>query len=81
MALSCERCVELFGDHVEDVLAPDRRAELEEHLRGCARCAEALSDYERVPALVRRATAARIPAAAGARLRRLMGHAWRRRGH
>jgi anti-sigma factor RsiW len=79
MALSCERCVDLFCDHVENALAPDRRAEMEEHLRGCARCAEALSEYQRVPGFVRQATAAHMPATVGARLRRLLGRAWRRR--
>jgi hypothetical protein len=77
-ALSCERSVDLFGEYVEGVLAPEALAQLEAHVAACAGCTRMLDEYRRVPDLARRATEVAMPAAAGARLRRLLARSWRR---
>ena len=78
--LTCERSVDLFGEYVEGTLAPDQRTQLDAHLAACSACSQMLDEYRRVPDLARRATDAAMPVAAAARLRRLLGRAWRRRG-
>lgn len=77
-ALTCERSVDLFGDYVEGTLAPDQRTQLEAHLAACRGCSRMLDEYRRVPDVARRATDVVMPAAAGARLRRLLARAWKR---
>ena len=77
--LSCERFAELLGDYVDGVLKPLDVEAVEAHRLACPPCAELLADYERIPALVRRATNLSMPSGAKARLRRLLAHGWRRR--
>jgi len=36
--LACKEVVELVSDYLEEVLLPERRAALEEHLAGCSGC-------------------------------------------
>jgi len=81
MALSCERCVDLFGEYAERALSPEAVDEMTVHLRACPACVEALAQYERVPGLIRRATDVPMPRDVRARLRRALGLVWRRRPH
>ena len=39
--VSCDRCAELVGDYVDDVLAADVRNALEAHVAACAASAHA----------------------------------------
>jgi anti-sigma factor RsiW len=77
--LSCDRVVDLLGDYCEQVLASEERRAVDAHLVVCRRCGDALAEYQRIPALVRRATDVLMPVAAQARLRRLLSRAWRSR--
>jgi anti-sigma factor RsiW len=77
-SLSCERSVDLFGEYVEGALAPEALAQLEAHVAACVGCNRMLDEYRRIPDLVRRATDVVMPAAAGARLRRLLARSWKR---
>jgi len=76
MALTCERCVDLFEGYVEGLDA-GLRAEVDAHLLGCGACREVLAGYRRIPGLLRRVTDLPMPAAAQARLRRRLARRWR----
>jgi anti-sigma factor RsiW len=77
--LSCQRFVDLVGDYLEGLLAPEERKAMTAHRLECRECSELLGDYERIPGLVRRATHATVPAGAQARLWRLLAQALGRR--
>ncbi len=77
--LSCERCVDRFGEYVDGVLPSEERDGLEAHLRACATCRSSLDDYRGLPGILRRATDVRMPPDVRARLRRLLSRAWRHR--
>jgi anti-sigma factor RsiW len=79
-AESCEGSVDLFGEYVDGVLAPEPRERFEAHLASCLGCSRILDEYRRIAGLARRATDVALPAAAGARLRRLLARTWRRHG-
>jgi len=42
--MTCQECTERFGDAVDGTLAPDLRAQLDAHCRGCEACRDLLSD-------------------------------------
>ena len=44
--MDCERTKELLNAYLDGELPPDRRAQVAEHLRGCAACAAALAELE-----------------------------------
>lgn len=58
----CVSGVELLMDYLEGVLADDVRAALDEHVRGCARCAAFVASYRETPRILRDASAAILPA-------------------
>jgi anti-sigma factor RsiW len=49
--VSCQEVVELLGDYLEDVMAPDDRARLERHLADCDGCAAYLEQLRATIAL------------------------------
>ena len=59
--LSCASGIEQLMDYLEDVLPLERRAELEAHLAGCARCVAFVGSYRETPGVLRRATLAVPP--------------------
>ncbi len=69
---SCDHYRERFGDYVDDRLSADERGALEEHVRSCPRCRDDLASYRALPEVVRRITDVTMPAAARARLARLL---------
>ena len=60
--LACASGVDLIMDYLEGLLAPDLRAAVEEHVAGCPRCVAFLESYRATPEILRRATAAALPA-------------------
>jgi anti-sigma factor RsiW len=70
--VSCERCTELLGDYVDDVLADDVRVALEAHVDSCPRCANLVQDYEAIPEMVRRVTDCGMPRQVEVRLQKLL---------
>jgi len=67
---TCASGVERLADYLEGVLSADTRAELEAHLRGCARCTAFVASYRATPAILRLATSVDPPAALAGSLRR-----------
>ncbi len=61
MSPTCRSGVERLMDYLEGVLAPDLRAELEQHVAGCQRCAAFVESYRRTPAILRTATDVALP--------------------
>jgi predicted anti-sigma-YlaC factor YlaD len=49
--LNCNELVELVTDYLEGVLAGERRASFEEHLRGCEACVGYVEQMRRTIAL------------------------------
>jgi anti-sigma factor RsiW len=70
--LSCQRFVDLLGDYVEDVLSPDERRTMDAHCLACPQCRQLLSDYRRLPEMLRRTTDAAMSPPARARLGRVL---------
>lgn len=66
--LVCASGVELLMDYLEGALAPDERVAIESHVAGCERCQAFLDSYRATPAILRRATAAALPAGLAAEL-------------
>lgn len=60
--LVCASGVELLMDYLEGELAADVSAAIERHVAGCERCRAFLESYTATPAILRRATAAPLPA-------------------
>lgn len=60
--LACASGVDLIMDYLEGLLAPDVRAAIESHVAGCPRCVAFLESYRATPDILRRATAASMPA-------------------
>jgi len=51
--VDCEKLVELLGDYVDNQLAPDQRASVDEHMSQCAPCMAFLRQYKFAPQAVR----------------------------
>jgi anti-sigma factor RsiW len=68
--LVCASGVELLMDYLEGELSPDTRAVIESHVAGCARCVAFVDSYRATPEILRRATAASLPADLAAELMR-----------
>jgi anti-sigma factor RsiW len=60
--VACAAGVELLMDYLEDALAGDVRATIEEHVAGCPRCQAFIASYRETPAILRRATVVSMPA-------------------
>jgi anti-sigma factor RsiW len=68
--VGCVSGVELLMDYLEGELSAELRAAIEAHVAGCARCAAFLDSYRATPEILRRATAASLPADLAAELMR-----------
>jgi hypothetical protein len=77
--LLCAQFVDLLGDYCDGALEHDQCSAMDGHRLACPSCERLHEEYGRIPALIRRATHIAMPAAAQARLRRLLVRAWRRR--
>jgi anti-sigma factor (TIGR02949 family) len=63
--LVCASGVDYLMEYLEGELDPDLRAAIEAHVAGCPRCVAFLESYHATPAILRRATAAALPAELG----------------
>jgi anti-sigma factor RsiW len=68
--LGCDSGVELLMDYLEGEVSTEVRAAIEAHVAGCARCVAFLDSYRATPEILRRATAASLPADLAAELMR-----------
>ena len=68
--LVCASGVELLMDYLEGELSGEVRAAIDAHVAGCARCVAFLDSYRATPEILRRATAASLPADLAAELMR-----------
>lgn len=66
--LVCAAGVDLLMDYLEGELSPDLRAALDAHVAACPRCLAFLDSYRATPEILRRATAASLPAELAATL-------------
>jgi len=72
--LSCGEVLELLSDYLDGDLAPERRTQVEDHLRGCEGCSRFGGEF-RVTVRALRAHLAEpvpLPASARARLRQAL---------
>jgi predicted anti-sigma-YlaC factor YlaD len=60
--IACRQVVELLTDYLEAAMAPDDRARLEEHLRGCGGCSRVLSQLRETIALTGTLSGDQLPA-------------------
>lgn len=60
--LVCASGVDLLMDYLEGELSAEQRAAIEAHLADCPRCVAFVASYRETPAILRRATAAKLPA-------------------
>ncbi len=60
--LACASGVDLIIDYLEGVMAPELRLAVEAHVASCPRCVAFLESYRATPEILRRATAAAMPA-------------------
>lgn len=60
--LVCASGVDLLMDYLDDELTAEQRVEIEAHVAGCPRCVAFIASYRETPAILRRATAAELPA-------------------
>lgn len=60
--LVCASGIELLMDYLEGELAAEQRVAIEAHVAGCPRCVAFIASYRETPAILRRATAAKLPA-------------------
>jgi anti-sigma factor RsiW len=66
----CASGVELLMDYLEGELSAELRSAIEEHVAGCPRCTAFVASYRATPEILRRATAASLPAELAAELMR-----------
>ena len=66
----CASGAELLMDYLEGELSAEVRAAVDAHVAGCARCVAFLDSYRATPEILRRATAASLPADLAAELMR-----------
>jgi RNA polymerase sigma-70 factor (ECF subfamily) len=70
---ACPDVLTLFSQHLEDEISADRCAEMERHLKGCARCRDTCDSLRRTLALCRTAGASvAVPADVQASVRKAM---------
>jgi anti-sigma factor RsiW len=62
MTVVCASGVDLLMDYLEDLLAPELRADLEAHVLACPRCTAFVESYRATPRILRQATLAALPA-------------------
>jgi anti-sigma factor RsiW len=60
--LVCASGVDLLMDYLEGELTAEQRVAIDAHVAGCARCVAFIASYRETPAILRRATAAELPA-------------------
>lgn len=60
--LVCASGVDLLMDYLEGELTAEQRVAIEAHVDGCPRCVAFIASYRETPAILRRATAAELPA-------------------
>ena len=70
--LTCRDGVRVLMDVTEGRLSARRRRAVEAHVGGCRRCQGFVASYRATPGILRRATAARLPASLGRRLGRIV---------
>ncbi len=78
-AMRCERFLALIGGYVDGSLAAEMSLAMDVHRTVCASCREVLDGYERLPAVLRRATDVPMPPSAQRRLGRHLASVWRPR--
>jgi len=61
--LVCAEGVDLLMDYLEGDVDADLRTAIEAHLAGCPRCVAFVASYRETPAVLRRATVAKLPPA------------------
>jgi len=69
-AVTCRHGVECLMDHAEGRLDRAARRAIDTHVAGCVRCQGFVRSYAATPPILRRATAAVLPAAVARSLRR-----------
>ena len=79
-SVTCRDGVRVLIDYTEGVLSAPRRSAVEAHVGICARCQGFVRSYRATPRILREATAARLPARLGGRLRRMVAGLSARRG-
>ena len=57
----CLSGVDLLADYLEDLLPPDVRASIEQHVLGCERCQAFVASYQATPKILRDATDVVLP--------------------
>jgi anti-sigma factor RsiW len=57
----CVSGVDLLADYLEDLLPPDVRASIEQHVLGCERCQAFVVSYLATPKILRDATDVVLP--------------------
>ena len=77
MTHNCQSGVELLMDYLEGLLAPDVRAAVEQHVAGCPRCIAFVESYRQTPEILRKATAAALPADLARKLEEAVRERWR----
>jgi anti-sigma factor RsiW len=70
--VTCRDGVRVLMDYTEGVLSVPQRNAVEAHVGVCARCQGFVRSYRETPRILRDATAARMPARLGQRLRRMI---------
>lgn len=66
----CASGVELLMDYLEGALSAEMHSAIEQHVAGCPRCTAFVASYRATPEILRRATAASLPAALATELMR-----------
>lgn len=69
---TCRDGVRVLMDVTEGRLPARRRRAVEAHVGRCRRCQGFVASYRATPGILRRATAARLPASLGRRLARVV---------
>ena len=67
--MDCERTRELLNTYLDGELSPDRHAQVAEHLRACAGCAQALAELEGVNRAIGTLAGAAVPEGFARRVR------------
>ncbi len=76
--LTCERCSELLPGYLDGVISFSEQRAFAAHIESCAECREGLARYKAIPAVIRSAIDAPMPAGVRARLRWILNR--RRKG-
>jgi anti-sigma factor RsiW len=65
---TCQDCIDLLADYVDETLPEDMKSRLEEHLGGCQPCEDFLSTYRATTSVCRKVMARSIPDSVATRL-------------